>query len=387
MLIVLPIRTSIRPRSKPYVNYALIFVNVAVFVLSYWPYHDPVTGMQEFLRTWASQFMLKPVNPQLWQFVTYAFLHSGMMHIIGNMFFLYLFGNNVNDKLGSVSYLCLYLGGAVFAGVGHSLWHTNPVLGASGAVAAVTGAYLVFFPQTLITVFYWFFYLIGTMELSALYFIGFKLIFWDNIIEPRFSLAAVAYDAHLAGYVFGAAASLLLLAAGLVTSTGFDLWVMIRQWNRRRQYRHTVAAGYDPFTGRTPSRQVRATEIKSPAQQQQEQKVRELRSEIAARITERNLSAAADRYLELIALDEAQLLPRQHLLDVANQAARAYETFLAHYSNYEYVEQVQLMLGVIYARYLNKSDLARRHLEAASRKLSDPSQLKMCREQLQRLRE
>jgi hypothetical protein len=229
-----------------------------------------------------------------------------------------------------------------------------------------------------------------------LYFIGFKLIFWDNVIEPRFSLAAVAYDAHLVGYVFGAGASLLLLAAGLVTSTGVDLWVMIRQWNRRRQYRHTVAGGYDPFTGRTPARQVRAKEVKSPAQQQQEQKVRELRSEILARIAERNLSAAADRYLELIAVDEAQLLPRQHLLDVANQlasqsrhseAARAYETFLAHYSNYEYVEQVQLMLGVIYARYLNKSDLATRHLEAASRKLSDPSQLEMCREQLRRLRE
>jgi len=102
------------------------------------------------------------------------------MHVIGNMFFLYLFGNNVNDKLGNIGYLCLYLGGSVFAGIGHAMLHSNPVLGASGAVAAVTGAYLVLFPRTLITVIYWFFF-IGTMELPALYFIVFKLIVWDTM--------------------------------------------------------------------------------------------------------------------------------------------------------------------------------------------------------------
>jgi membrane associated rhomboid family serine protease len=84
--------------------------------------------------------MLTPIRPYLWQFVSYAFLHGSIMHIVGNMFFLYLFGNNVNDKLGGISYLCLYLGGSVFAGIGHTILHTNPVLGASGAVAAGTGA-------------------------------------------------------------------------------------------------------------------------------------------------------------------------------------------------------------------------------------------------------
>jgi hypothetical protein len=317
------------------------------------------------------------------------------MHILGNMFFLYLFGNNVNDKLGSVSYLCLYLGGAVFSGIGHSLLHTNPVLGASGAVAAITGAYLVFFPQTLITVLYWILYLIGTMELSALYFIGFKLIFWDNIIEPRFSLAAVAYDAHLAGYAYGMAASLFLLAAGLATGTGFDLWAMIKQWNRRRQYRYAVSGGYDPFAGRAATKQIRVKQVKSAAQLQQEEKVKQLRDEIAARIAQRNLSAAADLYLELAVLDENQILPRQYLLDIANQlaseskhaeAARAYETFLAHYSGYQYVEQVQLMLGLIYSRYLNKPDLAKKYLEAACQNLTDPGQVKMCQDELDRLR-
>ena len=62
------------------------------------------------------------------------------MHILGNMYFLYLFGNNVNDKLGNVGYTAFYLAGAIFSGIGHCLLSTSPVLGASGAVAAVTGA-------------------------------------------------------------------------------------------------------------------------------------------------------------------------------------------------------------------------------------------------------
>jgi membrane associated rhomboid family serine protease len=338
--------------------------------------------------------MLKPAQPEVWQFVTYAFLHGGLMHIFGNMYFLYIFGNNVNDKLGNIGYLCLYLGGAVFAGIGHSLLHTNHVLGASGAVAAITGAYLVLFPQTLITVFYWLFYIIGTMELSALYFIVFKLIVWDNIIEKRFSVSAVAYDAHLAGYTFGMAAILILLATGLLSSTGFDLWSMIRQWNRRRRYTDVVSSGYDPFTGRGPAKRIRAKEVKTEAQKQQEERINRLRNEISGRIAQHNLPDAAELYLELTGIDSTQLPPRQYLLDIANQlaseskhteAAQAYEKFLAHYANYEYIEQVELMLGILYARYLNKPDSAVRHLKTALDKLADPGQRKMCQDELEKL--
>jgi membrane associated rhomboid family serine protease len=387
---ILPIRTSIRPRQTPYANYALIAANVIIFLLQY--HADPRTGGVVF-RPWVRQFMLTPVRPYLWQFISYAFLHGGLMHVLGNMYFLYLFGNNVNDKLGHINYTCLYLGGAVFAGVGHTLLHVNPVLGASGAVAAVTGAYLVLFPQTLITVLYWFFF-IGTMELSALYFIAFKLIVWDNVVEPRFSIASVAYDAHLAGYAFGIIAILLMLATGLIAGSGFDLLAMLKRWNQRRRYRDVAASGYDPFTGRT-TRPIKVKEVKkTAAQKQHEEKINELRSEIANRIDQRNLPAAAELYLELIGLDGTQIPPRQYLLDIANQlasenrhaeAAQTYEKFLTHYGSYEYAEQVELMLGIQYSRYLHKSDLAIKHLQAAAEKLSDPGQLKMCRDELDKL--
>lgn len=395
---LLPIRTSISPRQTPYINYALIVVNVFIFLLTYVsPHVDPFTREAHFLRPWAEQFVLdpRPGHLFLWQFVSYAFLHASFMHIIGNMFFLYLFGNNVNDKLGHIGYLCFYLAGAVLSGVGHTLMSSDSVLGASGAVAAVTGAYLVLFPQTLITVIYWFFF-IGTMELPALYFIAFKLIIWDNMIEPRFGPPiSVAHGAHLAGYTFGIVATVGLLATGLISGSSLDLWAMIKRWNRRRLYRDVVSSGYDPFTGRNTTKHIRVKEvIKSAAEQQKEQQIAELRTAISDRLAQRNLAGATEVYLEMMELDDQQVLPRQQLLDIGNQlagenrhveAASAYEQFLAHYGGYEYAEQVELMLGILYARYLNKAEPAVRHLEAAAKKLSDPGQLKMCRDELARL--
>jgi len=385
---ILPIRTSIRPRRTPYTNYVLIAVNALIFLLEY--HQNPATGKLEF-QPWVEHFMLAAARPQLWQFVSYAFLHGGLMHIIGNMFFLYLFGNNVNDKLGHIGYLCFYLAGAVFSGIGHTLISGANVLGASGAVAAVTGAYLVLFPQTLITVLYWLFF-IGTIEVPALYFIVFKMIIIDNVII-RYT-PYVAYDAHLAGYAFGIAAMTGMLAAGLISTSSFDLWAMIKQWNRRRQYRDAVSGGYDPFASRVETKRIKVKEVKSATEQQKDEKSQELRSEISKRILERNLSAAAALYLELMRHDSEQILPRQNLLDIANQlagdskhaeAARAYEQFLTHYSTYEYAEQVELMLGILYSRYLEQPEPAVKHLQAACDKLTDPGQIKMCKDELARL--
>ncbi len=387
-MLILPYRTNILPRRTPYTNYALIAVNVFIFFLEF--HIHPVRGNLEF-RPWVQHFMLSAVRPQLWQFVSYAFLHHDFWHMIGNMFFLYLFGNNVNDKLGNIGYLSFYLAGAVFSGIGYTLVSGGNVLGASGAVAAVTGAYLVLFPQTLITIFYWLFFF-GIMEVPALYFIAFKMILIDNVIA-RYT-PNVAYAAHLAGYAFGIAAMLGMLAAGLISTSNFDLWAMIKRWNRRRVYRDAVSSGYDPYTGRAGTRRIKAKEVKSPAEQQKDEKSQELRNEITKRISERNLPAAAALYLELMNHDSGQLLPRQNLLDIANQlagdnkhteSARAYEQFLNHYGNYEYAEQVELMLGILYCRYLNQPKQAVKYLEAAAKKLTDPGQLKMCKDELARL--
>ena len=382
---LLPIRTSVRSSRTPYANYALIAVNIVVFLLTYWPDERA----REILRPWAEQFVFTPAHPFLWQFITYAFLHSGYLHIFGNMFFLYIFGNNVNGKLGHFGYTCFYLAGAVFSAVGHTLINSNPVMGASGAVAAVTGAYLVLFPQTLITIAYWFIF-IGTVDVPAIYFIAFKMIIYDNVIGRYTS--NVAYDAHLAGYSFGIVSSAFLLATGLLSSSQFDLWAMLKQWNRRRIYRDAIATGYDPFTGMGGRKSITARDVTRPGPD--EPQIRQLREDITNSVYRHDLQTAAQQYLNLMSLDSQQILPRQHLLDIANQfasdgeykeAASVYEKFLTHYANYEHIEQVELMLGIIYSRYLEKFDLALNHLRAAERKIVDPAQLLMCRSEIEKL--
>lgn len=368
-------------------NYSLIAANVVVFFFTY---------RGNGLAPWVGNFMLTPIHPFLWQFITYAFLHGGLMHIFGNMYFLYIFGNNVNDKLGNLGYLLFYLGGAVFSAVGHILAASlfgiggaiaAPVLGASGAVAAVTGAYLVLFPQTLITIIYWFIF-IGTMDLPAIYLILLKLIFFDNIINR--STGNIAYNAHLAGYGFGIISVLALLATGLISSSQFDLWAIIRRWNIRRQYR-------DVNDSVNKRKHIQVREVKkTPAQQAQEKEALRLRSEIAEKISQSNISAAAEVYLKLIKVDDEQAPARQNLLDIANQlmtmgryseSAAAYEKFLKHYGNYQHSEQIQLMLGILYARYLKKGDQALKYLTEARTKLSDPGQLDMCQDEIRRLGE
>lgn len=393
MLLFLPYQTSIRPWRTPYANYALIAVNILIFIVSYYPVSDPINGRQMILRDWAYSFMLTPARPYIWQFVTYAFLHGNIGHVLGNMFFLWLFGCNVNDKLGHIGYISFYLAGAVFSGIGHTLLGGGNVLGASGAVAAVTGAYLALFPQTLIRVFYWIYFFIDTIEFPALYFIVFKLIVWDNMIER--AMPNVAYDAHLSGYGFGIIAMLVMLGTGLISSGNYDLWSMLRQWNRRRTYRDAVASGFDPFASK-PAKKIRVKEVKKTKQQKENELIlMDLKGEISRRVNQRNLPAAAEKYLELVQIDPEQVLDRQNLLDIANQlasnnrhedAAEAYEKFIKYYGNYEYIEQVELMLGILYSRYLHQAEMAVKHLETAVGKLSDPGQKQMCQTELQRLK-
>jgi membrane associated rhomboid family serine protease len=390
---MLPIATSIKPKQVPYMNYFLITVNVVIFLLSMHPVLDPRTGKSVLdLRPWADPFMLFSSHPNIWQFVTYAFLHGSLMHIIGNMFFLHLFGNNVNDKLGNIGYLCFYLAGAVFSGIGYTLISSNPILGASGAVAAVTGAYLVLFPKTLVTVVYWFIF-IDTIEIRAMYFIAFKLIFWDNVLaaDPNQN---IAYNAHLAGYAFGILAILGLLSVGLIEKNYNDVWSLIRQWNRRRQFLDAVSDGYDPYRGKAARKTVASKVEDAPTVSPQQMEIMELRSRISRSMDKRNAEQATEEYLKLLKLDASQVLPQQLQLDIANQlmsegkwqpSADAYQKFLSQYSSYTHAEQVHLMLGLLYSRYLERPEEAMEHLNLAQDRLSDPGQKTMCQQEINHL--
>ncbi len=148
--------------------------------------------------------------------LTYQFLHGGWLHILGNMLFLWIFGNNIEDRLGRVGFLLFYLSAGAVAGLAQVMidpTSTTPTIGASGAIAGTLGAYLVFFPRARITslVFLGFFYqLIDVPAVVVLLFwIALQVI--DGIASLGLTEAGgVAFFAHIGGFAFGAGVALLL---------------------------------------------------------------------------------------------------------------------------------------------------------------------------------
>ena len=358
-------------------NWGIIGVNVLMFIL------------QQIFRRQMLALHLDPSDPRLLNFLTYAFLHGDAWHIVGNMLFLYIFGNNVNDKLGHVGYLAFYLSGAVFAGVGYSVAEIQtgrdmlPVVGASGAVAAVTGAYLVLFPRSHVTVIYMLFF-IGSIEIPSMWFVG--MFFVYDLMMNSIGRTGVAHMAHVAGTVFGFAICFGLLSANLLPRDQFDIVALVQRWNRRRQYRDLVNKGFDPF-------EYRQDKLPGPTTPEQE-RIADLRGKISGAISGHDLPQAAQHYLELRRVDPKQVLARQAQLDVANQlasqqmyndAAEAYELFLANYKNYDQIEQVELMLGLIYARYLTRYDKAKEYLLRALARLRADRQVQMAKTELERI--
>jgi len=309
-----------------------------------------------------------------------------------NMLFLYIFGNNVNDRMGHLGYLGFYLAGGVFAGVGHALTQAAPVVGASGAVAAVTGAYLVLFPRSSITIIYLLFF-IGTIEIPSMWFIAF---FFAKDVVLNFSAepTGTAHMAHVFGTVFGFGVCFALLSVQLLPRDQFDVVALVQRWNKRRQYRDMVSRGYDPF-GYIPPAGARAVEQEPLAATDPKlQKIQDLRAEISEAVAHHNHPRAALLFQELKRLDSQQVLSRQAQLEVANQlasqqlyaeAADAYEQFIKHYANFDQIEQVELMLGLIYARYLGAYEQAREYLLRAMARLHGEREVSLARAELARI--
>lgn len=214
---------NLRPRTQfPAVTLALIAINFIVF--SYQLTLDP-RALQSFIMTYSmvparAQLALAHSHYTLAQgflpLFTSMFLHAGWLHIIGNMWFLWLFGPNVEDRLGHLPYLGFYLVCGLGAGIAQTLFSlgsTIPGLGASGAIAGVLGAYVVFFPSsrilTLVTLFFWWFF----ARLPAVLFIG--LWFAVQFLSGLGSLGSaqtggVAWWAHVGGFLLG-----MLLVSGM----------------------------------------------------------------------------------------------------------------------------------------------------------------------------
>ena len=212
---MIPLRDRNPSYTLPFVNYFLIAANIAVFLFELSlgenldPFFDrfavvPVKLVGGFVRYEFTPFLVFPV-------LTSMFLHGGWMHIIGNMLFLHIFGDNVEDKLGHVRYFFFYLLGGIAASLTQIFINPAsqiPMVGASGAIAGVLGAYVFMFPRakvlTLIPIFFFF----QLVELPAALFLG--LWFLLQILSGVLALGiggdagGVAWWAHIGGFACGA---------------------------------------------------------------------------------------------------------------------------------------------------------------------------------------
>ena len=383
---LIPIGTDVRNRRIPIANIALIALNVLIFLFT--DYFGGERG-QEL----KDRFTLDAARPMMFEYLSYQFLHGDFWHLTGNMLFLWIFGNAVCERMGSLPYTLFYLAGGVFAGVSYAQYADNPILGASGAIASVTTAFLVLYPRVQITMLFWMF-IVFTFQIPAVVLIVFKIILWDNILSPRIAEDAghfsnVAHSAHLGGYLFGFLIALLLLAVRALPRNQFDLLALWTRWTRR-----TGIAAPAMIGGRAQmARPVRVQQVASrPLETLPITPQEELREEVAAMLSRGDLSGAAETYLRLIQLDPNQVLPERLQRDLANylarmqryaEAAHAYESFLNTYPAAPDTYQVRLLLGLIYRRHLASPDQAAVRLRQALEGLSDRSQRDLAIEELQ----
>ena len=202
-----PIRDHNPSERTPFVTWMLIAINVVVF-LSYFP---SLGGQERLLMAFYSDWALVPAEASqgraMHTIITSMFLHGGWMHIIGNMLFLYIFGDNLEDQLGHGGYLLFYLASGVaaaFAQMAADPSSNVPMVGASGAIAGVMGGYLLLFPRARVDLALIIFVIIKIITVPAWLMLG--LWFGLQLVNGAASQAAgggVAYWAHAGGFIAG----------------------------------------------------------------------------------------------------------------------------------------------------------------------------------------
>lgn len=209
---MIPIRDAIRSKTIPIVNYLIIGANIIVFFwqLIQGPYLDDILFLYGIvpIRYSDPEISIRFTTfEQLLPFITSMFLHGGFFHILGNMWFLYIFGDNIEDRLGHIRYLVFYFLCGIAAGVVHlyTNWESRlPTIGASGAISGIMGAYLILYPHsrilTLIPIFLFFQF----VEIPAFIFLGYWLLIqlFSAGITPK-NVGGVAWWAHIGGFLAG----------------------------------------------------------------------------------------------------------------------------------------------------------------------------------------
>jgi len=201
-----PLRDHNPSQSTPYVTYTLIVVNMVIFA-SYWPLFADDAALSGFLGNWALIPAQVADGQGLHTLLTSIFLHGGLLHLGGNMLFLWIFGDNMEDELSHAGFLLFYLICGVAAGFGQLLtdpFSGVPTVGASGAIAGVMGGYLLLFPRARVDILFIFVIIFKVIPIPAWVMLGlwFVLQLFNGVVNDT-SAGGVAYWAHASGFIIG----------------------------------------------------------------------------------------------------------------------------------------------------------------------------------------
>jgi len=209
---MIPLRDVIPSRTFPIFTTALIVLNSVAFVFEQ---SLSPTALEEFIRTYG----VVPVRLEAIAVLTSMFLHGGWLHFLGNMLYLWIFGDNVEDRLGHGRFVVFYLMCGAAAAVAHVLMNptsTIPTIGASGAIAGVMGAYFVLYPNSRVLALVPLIVIWEIIEVPAILFLGlwFLMQFFQGVgsmaAKAGIEAGGVAFWAHIAGFVVGMAGVIVL---------------------------------------------------------------------------------------------------------------------------------------------------------------------------------
>ncbi len=214
---VIPLKDNIPTRTFPIITTGLIFVNIIVFLWQHLALSASAGAMlytyyglvpRELVASVLARHDLLPYN--MMTVFTSMFLHGGFLHIIGNMLYLWIFGNNIEDRLGHMGYLLFYLLSGICAAAFQVLYDPSsevPMIGASGAVSGILGAYLLVYPHARIKTLLIIIIFIKVVDIPAIVL----LTVWFFMQFLYTNVDGIAWYAHVGGFIFGLVFALLFL--------------------------------------------------------------------------------------------------------------------------------------------------------------------------------
>ena len=252
---MIPLRDTIPAKNYPVVNVTIIGINLLVYLIQF----SQGAEISEFVKTyglvparyslpqWSSQYS---TGQQVLSFFSFMFLHGGFWHLLGNMWSLYIFGDNVEDRLGPLRYLLFYLLCGLASGVSHLYFNVNsdiPIIGASGAIAGVMGAYFILYPKSKILTLIPIFFIPYFLEIPAFYFLGIWIVLqFINAAASHGTISGIAWWAHIGGFIFGIIFLKLFLLMPQVGATDKVRRVTAKKKTPRLQVIRPAGTGKDP---------------------------------------------------------------------------------------------------------------------------------------------